>query len=150
MLYPKLLYVCLYTIFGSAIPYLPLFYDGALHLPSDQIGILLAIAPFVQSVACPVWTVIVDKRPNWHGPLMSLLSIIGGAGIMSFLILPALLVKDDEGSEGKMDSNSSSLLTLAVTAALAFVFAFFGQPVSTLVDSAVLKILGDQKILYGK
>jgi hypothetical protein len=33
---------------------------------------------------------------------------------------------------------------------LALMFSFFGSPLVALVDSSVLKILGDEKILYGK
>jgi hypothetical protein len=38
---------------------------------------------------------------------------------------------------------------MALTIALGLIFAFFGSPICALVDSAVLKLLGDQKILYG-
>ncbi|KAI8364746.1 major facilitator superfamily domain-containing protein [Radiomyces spectabilis] len=145
---PKLLYICLYALLGSAIPYLSLFYDEALHLPSKQIGMVLAIAPFVQSVACPIWTVVADRRPQWHGPLMAILAAIGGVSVMSLMFLPGWLVKNDSTSSF-LESPDTESLTLMVTAALALVFAFFGQPVTALVDSAVLKMLGDQKILYG-
>ena len=145
MLFPKLLYVCLYTIFGSAIAYLALFYDSALGLPADQIGVLLAIAPFVQSIACPLWTLIVDRRPMLHGPLMSILALVGGSSIMSLMFLPSWLSLDQDNYH---DSGLS--LKFVATAAFALLFAFFGQPLQVLVDSAVLKILGDQKILYGK
>ncbi|OAD76118.1 hypothetical protein PHYBLDRAFT_88121, partial [Phycomyces blakesleeanus NRRL 1555(-)] len=121
----KLLYITLYAVLGSAIPYLPLFYDESLRLSSNQIGVVLAIAPFVQSVACPVWTILADKKPSWHGPLMAILIAIG-------------VTKTDESSTG-----------LIFAAVLALIFAFFGQPVSALVDSAVLKILGEHKVLYG-
>lgn len=122
---------------GSAIPYLAIYYDQALHLSSDQIGILLAIAPFIQSVACPVWTMVADKWPQWHGALMAVLALIGGSAIVSMSLLPSLLV-------GKTD------LTMPFTCILALLYAFFGSPLMALVDSAVLKILGDHKILYGK
>ncbi|KAI9271700.1 major facilitator superfamily domain-containing protein [Phascolomyces articulosus] len=139
MLFPKVLYVFLYSIFGSAIPYLPLYYDEILHLPSDQIGVLLAIAPFVQSIACPLWTLVVDRKPHLHGLLMAILALVGGSGIMLFLFLPRWLAM----------TSASSTVTFFLTVLFAFIFAFFGQPVSTLVDSAVLKMLGEQKILYG-
>ncbi|KAI9488139.1 major facilitator superfamily domain-containing protein [Zychaea mexicana] len=145
MLFPKALYVCVYSIYGSAIAYLALFYDEALHLPSNQIGVLLAITPFIQSLSCPLWTVVVDRKPQWHGYLMSALAIIGGSGVMALLLLPGWLVQDvDDGNNG-----GNTMVTFAAAVTLALIFAFFGQPVSTLVDSAVLKMLGDQKILYG-
>ncbi|KAH8547743.1 major facilitator superfamily domain-containing protein [Umbelopsis sp. PMI_123] len=134
---PKLLFIALFTMQGSAIPYLAIFYDQALHLSSDQIGILLAIAPFVQSVACPVWTLVADKWPKWHGTLMAVLALIGGSAIISMSFLPDLL-------DGKAD------LMMAFTCVLALMYAFFGSPLMALVDSAVLKILGNHKILYGE
>ncbi|CDS10677.1 hypothetical protein LRAMOSA11163 [Lichtheimia ramosa] len=121
-----------------------LFYDSALGLPSDQIGVLLAIAPFVQSVACPLWTLIVDRHPNLHGPLMSVLALVGGASIMSLMFIPSWFANNQQ------DSTETGLsLKFFATASFALLFAFFGQPLQVLVDSAVLKILGDQKILYG-
>lgn len=137
-LLPKLLYVCLYGVLGSAIPYLSLFYSGSLHLTSQQIGVILAIAPFIQSVACPFWTLQVDKSPRWHGRLMAILMIVGGLSIIGLMFIPVFLPNDKTSA------------TLFITIALAVSFAFFGQPVTVLVDSAVLKILGDYKIYYGK
>ncbi|KAG2233528.1 major facilitator superfamily domain-containing protein [Thamnidium elegans] len=134
---PKLLYICLYGILGSAIPYLSLFYNDSLHLTSQQIGIILAIAPFIQSVACPFWTIQVDRKPQWHGRLMAILMAIGGLSIIGLMFIPIFLPHDTTSA------------TLVITIVLAVSFAFFGQPVTVLVDSAVLKILGDYKIYYG-
>ncbi|KAL0089742.1 major facilitator superfamily domain-containing protein [Phycomyces blakesleeanus] len=150
---PKLLYITLYAVLGSAIPYLPLFYDESLRLSSNQIGVVLAIAPFVQSVACPVWTILADKKPSWHGPLMAILIAIGGTSVMTLMFLPNWLMRDTcannpscDPAVTKTDESSTGLIFAAV---LALIFAFFGQPVSALVDSAVLKILGEHKVLYG-
>ncbi|KAF7725929.1 hypothetical protein EC973_009166 [Apophysomyces ossiformis] len=140
---PKLLYISLYMVFGSAIPYLNLFYDQALHLSNQQIGVLLAIAPFVQSAACPLWTILADKRPTWHGPLMAVLAFFGGLAIMTLMLLPSWI------SQRSTELEDAGVATFLITIVLAFVFAFFGQPVSALVDSAVLKLLGEHKILYG-
>ncbi|CAM0141074.1 unnamed protein product [Umbelopsis sp. WA50703] len=122
---------------GSAIPYLAIFYDKALHLSSDQIGVLLAIAPFIQSVACPVWTMVADRWPRWHGTLMAVLALIGGSAIVSMSLLPTVL----QGREH---------LSIPLTCVLALMYAFFGSPLMALVDSAVLKILDTHKILYGE
>ncbi|KAG0171261.1 hypothetical protein DFQ28_002506 [Apophysomyces sp. BC1034] len=97
---PKLLYISLYTVFGSAIPYLNLFYDEALHLSSQQIGVLLAIAPFVQSVACPLWTILADKRPTWHGPLMATLTFLGGLAATSGYMDPSPIWKTNGEDKG--------------------------------------------------
>lgn len=122
---------------GSAIPYLAIFYDQALHLSSDQIGVLLAIAPFIQSVACPVWTMVADKWPRWHGALMAVLALVGGSAIVSMSLLPTVLKGREE-------------LAMPFTCVLALMYAFFGSPLMALVDSAVLKILDTHKILYGE
>lgn len=135
-LVPKLLYVCLYSLYGSAIAYLTIFYSESLHLSSNQIGIILAISPFVQVVACPVWTWIADRYPSLHGPLMGILASIGGSSVLGLYFLPELI----------NDINKRMLITCI----FGFIFAFFGSPICALVDSAVLKILDDQKILYGK
>ncbi|KAI8969238.1 major facilitator superfamily domain-containing protein [Mycotypha africana] len=139
-LLPKLLYVCLYGVLGSAIPYLSIFYAEKLHLQSQQIGIILAIAPFVQSLACPFWTMQVDKRPHRHGAFMAALMLIGGLSIVAMMFIPILFGGGDGGRPSSI---------LAITISLAISFAFFGQPVTVLVDSAVLKILGDNAIYYG-
>ncbi|KAG2197418.1 hypothetical protein INT47_005671 [Mucor saturninus] len=107
----------------------------SLHLNSNQIGIVLAIAPFVQVVACPVWTWLADRYPKLHGPLMGILATIGGSSVLGLYFLPEMLTEMDE--------------RMMATCVLGFVFAFFGSPICALVDSAVLKILDDQKILYG-
>jgi hypothetical protein len=45
---PKLLYVSLYTLYGSAIGYIAIFYDEAIHRTPQEIGVLLATPYFVQ------------------------------------------------------------------------------------------------------
>lgn len=134
---PKLLYVFLYSLYGSALAYISLFYREALFLDSQQIGILLAIAPFVQIVACPMWTSLVDRYSQLHGPIMGILASIGGSSVLVLNYLPIWVDVQD------------SSLVMRITCLCAFLFAFFGSPVCALVDSVVLKILRDQKILYG-
>jgi hypothetical protein len=45
---PKLLYVSLYSLYGSAIGYMAIFYDEELKMSPQEIGILLATPYFVQ------------------------------------------------------------------------------------------------------
>ncbi|KAI8641084.1 major facilitator superfamily domain-containing protein [Parasitella parasitica] len=134
-LLPKGLYITLYSLYGSAIAYISIYYSEVLHLNSNQIGILLAIAPFVQVVACPLWTVIADKYSRYHGFIMGLIAAVGGSSVISLYFLPQL----------ELDDN----MVMMVATLCAFLFAFFGSPICALVDSAVLKLLGDQKLLYG-
>ncbi|KAG1106619.1 hypothetical protein G6F42_016683 [Rhizopus arrhizus] len=58
---PKLLYTFLFACQGSAPVYLALFYSSQLGLKGDQIGLLVAIAPFISAIACPLWAAIADK-----------------------------------------------------------------------------------------
>ncbi|CEP08290.1 hypothetical protein [Parasitella parasitica] len=134
-LLPKGLYITLYSLYGSAIAYISIYYSEVLHLNSNQIGILLAIAPFVQVVACPLWTVIADKYSRYHGLIMGLIAAVGGSSVISLYFLPQFELEEN--------------MVMMVATLCAFLFAFFGSPICALVDSAVLKLLGDQKLLYG-
>ena len=134
-LLPKALYITLYSLYGSALAYIAIFYSEVFHLSSNQIGILLAIAPFVQVIACPLWTLIADKYSKYHGLIMGSIGAIGGSSIMFLYFL------------AKLELENSMVMLIA--ALCAFAFAFFGSPICALVDSAVLKSLADQKILYG-
>ncbi|CAO3586562.1 unnamed protein product [Absidia cylindrospora] len=78
-----------------------------------------------------------DKHPNFQGRLMALLTFLGGSSIMALLLLA-----------DKVGVYSDAMI-FWVAMYLALMFSFFGSPLTALVDSSVLKILGDQKILYG-
>ncbi|CAO3657099.1 unnamed protein product [Mucor hiemalis] len=152
---PKLLYICLYSLYGSALAYIAVYYSEVLHLSSNQIGIILAISPFVQVVACPLWTFIADTYPTWHGPIMGMLAIIGGSSVIALDFLPKWIGTDEKGFSTSLsprlliDTDSNNETVMFVTAFCALIFAFFGSPNCALVDSAVLRILEDQKLLYG-
>lgn len=152
---PKLLYICLYSLYGSALAYIAVYYSEVLHLSSNQIGIILAISPFVQVVACPLWTFIADRYPTWHGPIMGMLAIIGGSSVIALDFLPKWIGTDEKGFSTSLsprlliDTDSNNETVMFVTAFCALIFAFFGSPNCALVDSAVLRILEDQKLLYG-
>lgn len=138
----KLLFIAVYAAVASAPPYLALFYDRIMHFSSDQIGILLAIAPFVQSIACPFWTHVVDKKPQWHGRLMGILCLAGSASIMAVMYL-GIITPDEKGFLFDMPS------FLLLTAMCIFLYASCSGTLVSLVDSAVMKMLGPNKILYG-
>ncbi|EPB92134.1 hypothetical protein HMPREF1544_00959 [Mucor circinelloides 1006PhL] len=66
---------------------------------------------------------------------MGLIAAIGGSSVVFLYFLP------------KFELDGSMVMGAATVCA--FLFAFFGSPICALVDSAVLKLLADQKILYG-
>ncbi|KAI8139129.1 major facilitator superfamily domain-containing protein [Fennellomyces sp. T-0311] len=143
----KLLYITVFALLSAAPPYLPLYYHDVLGFTSDQIGFTIAIAPFVQSIACPIWTYLVDKRPKLHGPTMALTSLIGGIAVMGIMGI-GHYVQNSDKEETTLETSNRSTMLLTCTFALAF--AFFTLPNTSLVDSAVMKILGPNKILYGE
>ncbi|KAI8087787.1 uncharacterized protein B0P05DRAFT_532293 [Gilbertella persicaria] len=143
----KLLYIAIFALLSAAPPYLPLYYSDVLHFSSDQIGLVLAIAPFIQSIACPLWSLVVDKRPKLHGLIMALTSFLGGSAIMGIMII-GHSVSSSEIISNLLKLTNTSLVFITSTLALAF--AFFTLPNMSLVDSAVMKILGPNKILYGE
>lgn len=139
----KLLYIAIFAVLSAAQPYLPIYYHDTLNFSSDQIGLVLAIAPFIQSISCPLWTYIVDKKPALHGFIMALTAFLGGAAIMAIMFI-------GQSSGTLFGIELSNTLLVVVVSSLALGFAFFTLPNMALVDSAVMKILGPNKILYGK
>ncbi|KAI9262147.1 major facilitator superfamily domain-containing protein [Phascolomyces articulosus] len=147
----KLLYITVFALLSSAQSYLPLYYRDVLKFSSDQIGFTVAIAPCVQSIACPIWTYIADKRPKLHGITMAVTSLIGGIAVMGIMgighYVQNINQKEETTSNNNKEDNNDVML-LVCTFALAF--AFFTLPNTSMVDSAVMKILGPNKILYGE
>ncbi|KAI7847214.1 major facilitator superfamily domain-containing protein [Circinella umbellata] len=195
----KFLYITVFALLSAAQPYLQLYYHNALGFSSNQIGLVLAIAPFIQSFACPLWTGLVDKRPNLHGVVMAMTSFIGGVAVIGIMLLghivsstlnkknsindtdfdinsilslqSPIFLKEAENyyyhhdqQHGNNNNNSEYIIlkeelleqpldnatVVWITSALALIFAFFALPNVSLVDSAVMKILGPNKILYGE
>ncbi|CAG8613388.1 15251_t:CDS:2, partial [Dentiscutata heterogama] len=137
---PKLLFIMLCAGMGSVLPFLPIFYNTSLNLTSTQIGIVFSIAPFISALSCPLWTGLADKFQA-HRFIITIIYILAAFSIIVQMILP--LTIDVHNS-----SNNGFILVCVLFAALWF--AFFGVPVNALVDSGVLKILGDKRELYGQ
>ncbi|CAG8786647.1 10548_t:CDS:2 [Gigaspora margarita] len=137
---PKLLFITLCAGMGSVIPYLPIFYSISLSLTSTQIGIVFSIAPFISALSCPLWTGLADKFQA-HRFIIATIYMLATISVIWQMILP--LIIDVNNS-----NNNGFVLVCVLFAALWF--AFFGVPVNALVDSGVLKILGDKRELYGQ
>ncbi|CAG8569708.1 4085_t:CDS:2 [Paraglomus brasilianum] len=150
-LLPKLLYVFLYGGMGAALPFLPIFYKNSLNLSSSQIGIIFSIAPFIAAISCPLWTGLADKFQA-HKAIMLVTYVAAVASIVAQMLLPRVDVAENDDQWNEQDSSESSGRgsIMAWVLFAASWFAFFGIPVNALVDSGVLKILGDKKELYGE
>ncbi|RHZ84097.1 hypothetical protein Glove_85g106 [Diversispora epigaea] len=136
-IFPKLLFIFLCAGMGAAIPFLPIFYSSSLALSSTQIGIVFSIAPFVSAISCPLWTGLADRFHS-HRLIIVIIYSLATLGVVSQMILPKVIDID----------NKSLKMFFVLFAALWF--AFFGIPVNALVDSGVIKILGDKRELYGQ
>ncbi|KAI9317477.1 major facilitator superfamily domain-containing protein [Dichotomocladium elegans] len=139
---PKLLYTFLFACQGSAPVYLALFYSSQLGLKSDQIGLLVAIAPFISAIACPLWTSVADKTKT-HRYIMCVihtLATIAIVSVMGISVAVQHIVPEAERSK----------VTVTLVTITSVCFAFFGVPVGPLVDGGVLKILGRNKDQYGR
>ncbi|CEJ01989.1 hypothetical protein G6F70_007415 [Rhizopus microsporus] len=138
----KLLYVFLFACQGSAPVYLSLFYSSQLGLKSSQIGLLVAIAPFISAIACPLWTTIADKTKT-HRYIMCIVHTLATLAIVSVMGIPVVIQSIDDAKE-------KGRLTVTLVTITSICFAFFGVPVGPLVDGGVLKILGRHKDQYGR
>ncbi|KAI7899845.1 major facilitator superfamily domain-containing protein [Cokeromyces recurvatus] len=150
----KLLYIAIFSLLSAAPPYFSLYFHNVLQFSSDQIGFILAIAPFIQSIACPIWSYIVDKHSALHGPIMAITSLLGGSGIMSIMVIGHSVSSEEVIPQtfiGLLSSlQLSKSMSFTLTSCFTLAFAFFTLPNISLVDSAVMKILGPNKILYGE
>ena len=154
----KLLYITVFALLSAVPPYLQIYYHDVLYFSSNQIGCVLAIAPFIQSLACPIWTYLVDKRPKLHANTMAFTSLMGGLAILGIMVLGHhQQQKDPVDSLASVfpfhnndEHKTATHQTVILTSLCALMFAFFTLPNVSLVDSAVMKMLGPNKILYGK
>ncbi|CEP10216.1 hypothetical protein [Parasitella parasitica] len=139
---PKLLYTFLFACQGSAPVYLALFYSSQLGLKGDQIGLLVAIAPFISAIACPLWAAIADKTKT-HSYIMCIVHTLATIAIVSVMGISVVV-------QPVVDEVDRNKLTIALVTITSVCFAFFGVPVLPLVDGGVLKILGRNKDQYGR
>jgi PPP family 3-phenylpropionic acid transporter len=126
MFFPSAYYFLFYGAYSVLLPFLAIFYK-AQGLTGAQIGLLAAISPIISFFGAPLWTGAADA--SHRHKLVTMLSILGVVGIC--LIIPGIA------------SFGGLLLMISL-------FAFFGAPTASLVDSAVLTMLGDRKERFGR
>ena len=126
MLFPSAYYFLFYGAFSVMLPFMAIFYK-AQGLNGGQIGLLAALPPIISFFGAPLWTGAADA--SHRHKLITLVSMLGVA-ITTFLI-PGIA------------SFGGLLLMISL-------YAFLGAPTASLVDSAVLTMLGDYKERYGR
>ncbi len=126
MIFPSMYYFLYYGAISILFPFLALFYQSQ-GLSGGQIGLLAAISPIISFFGAPLWTGAADASRRHK--LVAILSTVGVV-IVTF-IFPSI------------SSFSGLLLMISL-------FAIFGAPTGSLVDAAVLTMLGDRKERYGR
>jgi PPP family 3-phenylpropionic acid transporter len=126
LLFAKGFYTFYYAAFAFLSPYLALYYSD-LGLDGGQIGVLRGIGPLIAVVAAPLWGALADLTGR-HKTIRSL-AIVG-----TWLAVLGLALGRGYGQ----------LL------AFAFLFAVFSAPVTSLVDNAVIALLGQDRARYGQ
>ncbi len=126
MFLPSLYYFLYFGAISVLFPYLALFYKGQ-GLTGGQIGLLAAISPIISFFSAPLWTGAADA--SHRHKLVTMVCILGVV-IVTF-IFPNIA------------SFGGLLLMISI-------YSLFGAPTGSLVDSAVLALLGDRKERYGR
>lgn len=133
LFWTKLLTIA-HSITTSVHAFLPLYYVHMLKFDVLTISLLTTTTLILRLPAYIFWIDLVDRRPTLHGVLTGLLTAIGTAGILLILSVPP----------------SWTTMALSVAIVTSVLDGLFYQPLLVLVDSAIIKILGDYKILYGE
>jgi len=126
MTFPSIFYFLYFGAISFLFPYLALFYQSK-GLSGAEIGVLTAISPIVAFIAAPLWTGAADASRRHK--LLAMFSIIGVAAVA--FIFPGV----------------ASFGGLIVMISL---YAIFNSPTGSLVDSAVLALLGERRERYGR
>ncbi|KAL9537278.1 hypothetical protein MBANPS3_011919 [Mucor bainieri] len=136
MLYwPKLL-ITAFAITNTLEAFIPLYLVNQLLLTALQAACLVALV-YVLRLVSGVWTAVVDQRPHMYGFLISLLTTVSSIAFIVLLSLTSPLYTD-------LKSHWMWTLLLICTVCN----GLFYQPLGTLIDSAIIKTLGDYRVLF--
>jgi len=126
MFYPFSFYILLYGLMASFMPFMVLYYQQ-LNFSGAQIGIITGVPPLITLAAAPFLTGIADTTRR-H-------TLIMGIGIVMTAITTFML---------PMLSSFTAIFILVL------LFNIFFSPVSSLSDSAVMFMLGEERAKYGR
>jgi hypothetical protein len=121
-------------------PFIPLYLINQLQLSALQVSILVAIIYFLRLFS-GTYTAIVDNRTNLYGITIASLTLLSS---ISFIVLLSL-------SSPFINNQINSSWIWTVTIICTVLNGLFYQPLGSLIDSAIIKTLGDFRVLfYGK
>ncbi|KAI8966923.1 hypothetical protein BDF20DRAFT_903201 [Mycotypha africana] len=130
MLFWTKLLTMAHAVTTSIHPFLCLYYVHMLQFDILTICLLSACVFLLRIPASIFWIDIVDHRSPLHGIFTALLTAIGAAGVLLVLSVPP----------------PWTLFALPVAIISSVLDGLFYQPLECLIDSAIIKILGDYKI----
>ncbi|KAI9023056.1 hypothetical protein CLU79DRAFT_750121 [Phycomyces nitens] len=93
---------------------------------SPKIAYLVAAA-FAVRMSSPIWIWFIDGRPAMHGPLLAILSLISLGALVSIIFIPQI--------------------SLVWVSLLFIVYHAAYQPLGVILDSLIIKVLGDYRML---
>ncbi len=126
LLYARSFYFCYYLALGAFYPFLNLYYKR-IGLSGSQIGFLASIPALMSPFAATLWGGLAD-RLGIHRHLLTLALV--GTLVAGF------------------SYSLTSLFTLLFLISL--IYAFFGSPITPLMDSAALEVASSRARSYGQ
>lgn len=139
MLYwPKLL-ITAFAITNTLESFIPLYLVNQLQLTALQASFLITLV-YLLRLFSGIWTSIVDHRPHIYGFIISLLTTTSS---IAFIILLSL--------SSPIYASLDHIWIWTILIICTICNGIFYQPLGTLIDSAIIKTLGDYRVLfYGK
>jgi predicted MFS family arabinose efflux permease len=126
MFWPFAFYFLMFSGFVFYTPYLVVHYQ-ALGFTGTQIGILTGLTPLITTFGAPLLTGIADSTRRHKGVLVTSM----GLAVVGLIMIP------------RLSSFTATFMVVAV------VFLFF-SPVTSLIDSATMHMLGNRTDMYGR
>ncbi|CAO3641386.1 unnamed protein product [Cunninghamella blakesleeana] len=121
-----------YGVSLSVHYFLPLYFFHSLHFTYYQISILLCIVLTTRTIGYGFWSAWVDHREqHLHGVLISLLTSLGAASLVLILSIPP-----------------DTWLSWPAAILCMILDGWFFQPLGSLIDGVIIKILGEYKLFY--
>lgn len=134
--WPKLL-ITAYAITNTLEPFIPLYLINQLQLNALQVSIVVAIICFLRLFS-GIYTAVVDTRPHLYGSVIAILVTFSSVSFMMLLSLSNPFVFNK--------INDSWIWTLVILCTI--LNGLFYQPLGSLIDSAIIKTLGDFRVLF--
>jgi PPP family 3-phenylpropionic acid transporter len=123
---PKAVYALYYAALACLVPFMTLYYRQQ-GLTGAQVGVLAGIVPLITLFSSPFWSGIADATRRHRLVLITTIAGLWASVLMLFVV------------------DGFPLMLTAIV-----LYAFFVGPIPSLVDNAVMNLLGERRADYGK